>query len=195
MSERILDLVDRLRGKYVLAVNDGAGPLNGKDTFAREFQTPPIQHEAAAEIERLRDEVARLNRLSTQMILSWDRWQGTLDGRVIFWTKHLFHWRGWRIDLHKFVGADDAMCFHSHPAWAFRVVLWGGYEEEKYRRTFRRFFPGRFGVVSPHYCHRIHRLFGRVSYSLWLRAPVSHDIYLLGRGWPVQMIGRQRRDA
>lgn len=53
-EERTLNLVDRLRGKYVLPVNDGAGPLNGKTTFTREFETPPIQHEAAAEIERLR---------------------------------------------------------------------------------------------------------------------------------------------
>ena len=49
-----LDLVDRLRGQYHLRVNDGAGPLNGSMTFSREFKTPPIQHEAAAEIERLR---------------------------------------------------------------------------------------------------------------------------------------------
>lgn len=51
---RHLDLVDRLRGKYHLPVNDGAGPLNGSMTFSREFKTPPIQHEAADEIERLR---------------------------------------------------------------------------------------------------------------------------------------------
>jgi hypothetical protein len=47
------DLVDRLRGKYVIPVRDGAGPLNGKDTFTRQFDTPPIHHEAAARIEAL----------------------------------------------------------------------------------------------------------------------------------------------
>ncbi|WP_029581999.1 hypothetical protein [Bradyrhizobium sp. URHD0069] len=44
-------LVDRLRGRYA------SGPTmpNGEPEFGwREFQTPPIQHEAAAEIERLR---------------------------------------------------------------------------------------------------------------------------------------------
>ena len=51
---RHLDLVDRLRGEYHLPVNDGAGPLNGSMTFSRKFETPPIQHEAAAEITRLR---------------------------------------------------------------------------------------------------------------------------------------------
>jgi hypothetical protein len=46
-------LCDRLRGRYTLGVNDGAGPLNGSDTFTREFQTPPIQREAAEAIEAL----------------------------------------------------------------------------------------------------------------------------------------------
>jgi hypothetical protein len=44
-------LVERLRGVYRLGVNDGHGPLNGSMTFTREFQTPPIQHEAAERIE------------------------------------------------------------------------------------------------------------------------------------------------
>jgi hypothetical protein len=44
-------LIDRLRGRYA------NGPImpNGEPEFGwREFQTPPVQHEAAAEIERLR---------------------------------------------------------------------------------------------------------------------------------------------
>lgn len=52
---RHLDLVDRLRGNYHLPVNDGAGPLNGSMTFSRQFETPPIQKQAADEIERLRN--------------------------------------------------------------------------------------------------------------------------------------------
>lgn len=43
-------LVDRLRGRYA----NGPTMPNGEPEFGwREFQTPPIQHEAAAEIERL----------------------------------------------------------------------------------------------------------------------------------------------
>jgi len=49
----VMRLTDRLRGKYVLAVNDGAGPLNGSNTFTRQFETPPIQQEAAEVIEVL----------------------------------------------------------------------------------------------------------------------------------------------
>jgi hypothetical protein len=52
------DLVDRLRGIYAVPVNDGAGLLNGKDTFTRSFPMPPICKEAADEIERLRPVVA-----------------------------------------------------------------------------------------------------------------------------------------
>lgn len=49
----MLDLVSRLRGVYFVPVNDGAGPLNGKDSFTREFHVAPIQREAADRIERL----------------------------------------------------------------------------------------------------------------------------------------------
>ena len=54
---------DRLRGIYTIPVNDGAGLLNGKDTVTRDFaatgwKPPPIQLEAAKEIERLRAELA-----------------------------------------------------------------------------------------------------------------------------------------
>ena len=46
-------IVNRLRGIYTLGVNDGAGLLDGKDTFTRKFDTPPIQQEAADAIEAL----------------------------------------------------------------------------------------------------------------------------------------------
>lgn len=48
------NLVDRLRGKYA------NGPMlpTGEPEFGwRHFETPPIQHEAALEIEKLRIEV------------------------------------------------------------------------------------------------------------------------------------------
>jgi hypothetical protein len=59
-------LVDRLRGKYA----SGPHLPNGKPEFGwRQFQAPPIQHEAAAEIERLRKALEDIR-------------QATLDGRV-----------------------------------------------------------------------------------------------------------------
>lgn len=50
---KTLKLTDRLRGIYTIPVNDGAGLLDGKDTFTRNFETTPIQHEAADVIEAL----------------------------------------------------------------------------------------------------------------------------------------------
>ena len=53
MPSKYPDLVNRLRGVYVLPVNDGAGLLDGKATFTRNFPTVPIQLEAADYIEEL----------------------------------------------------------------------------------------------------------------------------------------------
>lgn len=51
-------LVDRLRGIYIIPVNDGAGLLNGKDTFTRVFpDRPPIQGEAANRIVELEEQL------------------------------------------------------------------------------------------------------------------------------------------
>lgn len=53
-------LVDRLRGIYA----SGPHLPNGNPEFGwRQFQAPPIQHEAAAEIEKLQAEIERLNNL------------------------------------------------------------------------------------------------------------------------------------
>jgi len=52
-SNLISSLTDRLRGKYILTVDDGGGLLNGKDTFTRAITTPPIQQEAAQVIDDL----------------------------------------------------------------------------------------------------------------------------------------------
>ena len=53
-------LVQRLRGIYVLGVNDGAGLLDGKDTFTRNFGTTPIKEEAALRIEQLEEFIRQL---------------------------------------------------------------------------------------------------------------------------------------
>lgn len=54
LSHCSTSLVNRLRGIYTIPVNDGAGPLNGSDTFTRTFDgLPPINEEAAKRIERL----------------------------------------------------------------------------------------------------------------------------------------------
>jgi len=46
-------ICDRLRGLYRIPINDGLGPIDGKMTFDRQHETPPIQHAAAELIEEL----------------------------------------------------------------------------------------------------------------------------------------------
>ena len=53
-------LVDRLRGKYA----SGPHLPNGNPEFGwRQFQSPPIQHEAAARIEELEAALHKINAL------------------------------------------------------------------------------------------------------------------------------------
>lgn len=115
----------------------------------------------------------------------FDEWIGTVTGRATLWNKRLLSAWGWRVDLHRMVGADDARCFHTHPAWALRIVLSGGYVEELESGESRAWLPGAFGVVRPSLSHRITALLnGRDSYSLWVRAPKCAAIELRGPGWP-----------
>lgn len=119
----------------------------------------------------------------------WDEWRGSLDGRPTFWLKRLLKFFGCRVDLHKFIGADDQGCFHSHPAYAIRIVLWGGYVEEEMTddyggHAFHTWKPGMVGLIRPQFVHRIAFLLNGNSYSLWLRGPIIAPIKLLGDGWP-----------
>ena len=118
--------------------------------------------------------------------MTWDRWVGSMDGRPVLWIKHLWHWRGFRLDLHKFEAADDPDCFHTHPAWAVRLVVWGGYWEEMEDGRRRLWWPGRFGIVAPELCHRVAGLRASRSISLWFRLPVSAPVRLRGAGWAQQ---------
>ncbi|TAJ46033.1 MAG: hypothetical protein EPO54_06125 [Brevundimonas sp.] len=115
--------------------------------------------------------------------LRFDDWRGTQDGRVTFWSRTLFEWRGWRVAVHRMVGADDPGCFHSHPAIALRIILAGGYVEEREDGQGWAWLPGSVGVVRPELSHRISALFDDVSYSLWIRAPKTAAIALRGPGW------------
>lgn len=118
----------------------------------------------------------------------WHGWRGDLHGNPTFFYRDLFNFRGWRVSIHKFVATDAYDCYHSHPANAYRFVLWGGYDEEVYvdpdftYLEWVRFLS--FSKVTPDYIHRIHSLKnGKSSVSLWIRGPKTDEIKLIGEGW------------
>lgn len=88
------------------------------------------------------------------------------------------------IDLHKMVGKDGEGQFHSHPAWALRIVLFGGYIEELQDGRHKVWGPGMIGIVSPDKVHRIAGLInGKFSFSLWIRGKKKKDAKMIGKGW------------
>lgn len=126
--------------------------------------------------------------------MNWDEWRGSLDGRPSMFIKRLMRipiWRrngktlSLRLDLHKFIRPDDIDCFHTHPAYAVRVILRTGYVEQLEDGTYRCWRPLDIGIVTPRLSHRVHLVLNNIaSYSLWLRAPVTAKIDLRGKGWP-----------
>lgn len=120
--------------------------------------------------------------------MRFDEWRGSLDGRPTLWVRHLLCFAGRHVDLHKMVAVDDAECFHSHPAYAVRVILAGGYVEELSSGEQRTWRPGMIGLVRPAHCHRIHKLRKQASYSLWIRFRKCAPVILKGNGW----LGQER---
>jgi hypothetical protein len=127
-------------------------------------------------------------------VIAWDRWIGDDEGPV-YYNKRLARLFGWTLRLHKFVRGDKPGCFHSHPAHAFRLILWGGYVEETWSPAlevggfYNRWRPGMVGYVAPTFIHRVQRLLnGHASYSLWLHGPKAADIELHGDGWPEDFV-------
>jgi hypothetical protein len=120
---------------------------------------------------------------------SWDKTLNSeRDGEPLLFMKHIWAWRGFRIDLHKIIYPDPWECFHSHPANAIRVILWGGYVEEYYDGKMVERKPGHIGIVRHDDIHRINRLrFERPSYSLWFRGKVRYQTQLKGTGWPLEL--------
>ncbi len=116
----------------------------------------------------------------------WHEWIGAIDGRETTLVRTLVNLRGWRVDLHKIIGSDDPECFHTHPATAIRVILWGGYFEEIEGGYRRRLKPGRISFVRPWLSHRIAELPNGASWSLWLRSPKTAAVQLRGPGWDAQ---------
>jgi hypothetical protein len=121
--------------------------------------------------------------MSTE-ISFWDEWRGDLSGNVTMLIKTLARLRGRRLDLHKFIAPDAPGCFHTHPAPALRLIVWGGYVEELEDGTRKTWRPGMAGLVRPELSHRVAALRNqRASYSLWIRGRKTSQIELRGEGW------------
>jgi hypothetical protein len=125
--------------------------------------------------------------MPTRCAMRWDEWRGSMDGRPTLWVRHVLCGFGRHVDLHKMVAKDDPDCFHTHPAYAIRVILWGGYVEELEGGKHRMWCPGMFGIVKPTCSHRIAGLRnGRFSISLWIRFRKRGKVELRGAGWSRQ---------
>ena len=76
---------------------------------------------------------------------------------------------------------DDTV--HNHPGSAIRFIIWNGYREEVTRpdgSTFERdWLPGLIGYIPSTMYHRIVKVYGGDSYSVWFRGVVSEDIHFL----------------
>ncbi len=118
--------------------------------------------------------------------MRWDEWRGSMDGRPTLYIKHLFCRWGFHIDIHKMIGPDDVDCFHTHPAYAIRVILRGGYLEQIEGGKLVVWKPGYIGIVRPELSHRIARTYQAASYSLWIRFRKIAKVELRGVGWKRQ---------
>lgn len=119
----------------------------------------------------------------------WNEWRGHFDGTPVFYSRTLFRIKEWKICIHKMVEADLLDCFHTHPATAWRIILWGGYSEEirldsSGSSIIKKLRPCYIGKVKPEFTHRIYRLTNKTSsFSLWVRGPITHQVKLIGKGW------------
>lgn len=125
--------------------------------------------------------------------MKWYEWRYNKDNKKpVFYIKHLVKLFGCRIDIHKMVNADDLECYHSHPAHAIRVILWGGYWEEWLENEeinihrLKEWKPFRIGWVKPSFSHRIEKIRNcKASYSLWIRFRKTSEVKLVGSGWDI----------
>lgn len=126
--------------------------------------------------------------------MKWDRVIGNSEAGDIdpvMYIKTLLDLFGCHIDVHKFIKADQQGCFHTHPAYAIRIILKGGYVEEEFEGEYKAWKPGMIGLVAPSYCHRLDRFLKDESVSIWIRGPVIAKTVLKGDGWPKERQDKQ----
>lgn len=111
----------------------------------------------------------------------FDAWNGAKGSPPSLLIRTCFRFFGCAIRLHCFRHADKEGCFHTHPAYAIRIILKGGYVEELGDGTFKTWKPGMIGIIRPEFEHRVASVRnGKESWSLWLRGPTFKEIKARG---------------
>lgn len=86
--------------------------------------------------------------------------------------------RGTQGFFHRVARSDERPELHNHPwDWAYALILWGGYMEERCEGMFgpivrRRVWPGQVVRLGRNTYHRIELIDGRPSYSFFLAGPL-----------------------
>jgi len=78
----------------------------------------------------------------------WNKITVSGEGLIILKSKFLLKFGNYRIDLHKITSPDIPLNYHSHPADAFRIILWGSYVEELEDGSLHRWVPGMMGFIK-----------------------------------------------
>lgn len=96
---------------------------------------------------------------------------------------------GWSIKLHKIVRADDDRCQHNHPWLMIRIILVGGYIENRGTcsvtlKPWRPWIPWRIYVTPSKFKHRIAYLLKESSWSLIICGPKVREWgFFTKEGW------------
>lgn len=118
-------------------------------------------------------------------LLHHTRWVGSWKNVPVMKITPLFKLGSW-LDaaLHVLEHPDKFMCYHTHPSWSIRVVLWNGYVEELEDGTLRAWRAGDIGIVAPSLAHRVEALLGdKRTLTLFIRFKKVADVKLVGSGW------------
>jgi len=118
--------------------------------------------------------------------MKWDEWRGTTDGHPVFFAKHLIRFPWLRVSVHKIIQADLPGCYHTHPAHAIRIILWGGYQEDCLEdgcRYYKWWLPGMVGWIKPELTHRFQVIRKKCAYTIWIKFKNVAAVKLVGSGW------------
>lgn len=90
------------------------------------------------------------------------------------------------VRLHEFVRPDEDRLLHDHPwSWAASLILLGGYEEERrvpgtlHTTCRRRYLPGSLVFFGADTFHRIGKLYGKSTWTLFITGPKTASWYFL----------------